>query len=176
MVWKIIYPYKCSVYLLCVSVGKQQFLLEIIFSNYNNCIYRTCGQVWGNLKIKNKLLTHTFSLNIYVCIINIIDKSLKWSYTSFMRSNIALNHNEYQSKKSPVHLSITQIWHLNLLKLSIKSFISLFIFLSFVIVGSRSVGVWMGSSWSSSKLVWFNFRGITFTRRNQEYCTNIWGM
>ena len=31
--------------LLCVSVGKHKFFLEIIFNNYNNYIYRTCGQV-----------------------------------------------------------------------------------------------------------------------------------
>jgi len=31
--------------LSCVSVGKHKFLLEIIFNNYNNYIYRTCGQV-----------------------------------------------------------------------------------------------------------------------------------
>jgi len=39
------------------------FQLENI---YNNCIYRTCGQVWGNLRIKNKLLTYTFILNMFV--------------------------------------------------------------------------------------------------------------
>jgi len=37
--------------LACVSVGKHQILLEIIFSNYNNCIYRTYGRVWDTLSI-----------------------------------------------------------------------------------------------------------------------------
>jgi len=36
---------------LCVLVEKHQFLLEIILSNYKNCIYRTCGQVWDTLGI-----------------------------------------------------------------------------------------------------------------------------
>jgi len=37
--------------LLCLSVGKHQFVLKIIFSNYKNCIYRTCGPVWDTLGI-----------------------------------------------------------------------------------------------------------------------------
>ena len=37
--------------LSCVSVGKHQFLLKIIFNYYKNCIYRTCGQVYDTLGI-----------------------------------------------------------------------------------------------------------------------------
>ena len=37
--------------LLCPSVGKHQFLFEIILRNYNNDIYRGCSQLWSTLDI-----------------------------------------------------------------------------------------------------------------------------